>query len=65
MKYPQLYEHFREHIALSKEAYLDLEERLINKSIKKNEYLIREGKTIRYLPFIKNGLLLNYRLDDN
>lgn len=65
MKYPQLYEHFTEHVALSKEAYLELEERLIIKSIKKKDYLIREGKTIKYLPYIKQGLLVNYRLDDN
>lgn len=65
MQYPQLYGHFREHIALSKEAYLDLEERLIKKSIKKKEYLIKEGKIIKYLPYINNGLLLNYRLDNN
>jgi CRP-like cAMP-binding protein len=65
MKYPQLYEHFREHILLSKEAYLELEERLIKKSIKKKEYLIREGNVIKYLPYIKDGLLVNYRLDNS
>ena len=65
MQYPQLYEHFRSHIALSEEAYLDLEKRLIKKSIKKKEYLIKEGKIIKYLPYIKDGLLVNYRLDDN
>ncbi len=63
MQYPQLYQHFKEIIALPQEAYLDLEERLIKKSIKKKEYLIKEGKTIRYLPYIKKGLLVNYRLD--
>lgn len=63
MQYPFLYQHFKDHISLPEEAYLDLEERLIKKSIKKKEYLIKEGKKIKYLPYIKNGLLVNYRLD--
>ncbi len=63
MQYPILYEHFNELIPLQKDAYLDLEERLLKKSLKKKEYLIEEGKTIKYLPFIKDGLLVNYRLD--
>lgn len=65
MQYPQLYQHFNEHISLPKDAYIDLEDRLIKKTIKKKEYLIKEGKTIKYLPFIKRGLLVNYRLDSN
>ena len=63
MQYLQLYQHFKEHISLSEEAYLDLEERLIKKTIKEKEYLIKEGKTIKYLPYIRKGLLVNYRLD--
>ena len=31
MQYLQLYQHFKEHISLPEEAYLDLEERLIKK----------------------------------
>lgn len=65
MQYPLLYQHFEKYISLPEEAYLDLEERLIKKSIKKKEYLIKEGEIIKYLPFIKNGLLVNYRLDPN
>lgn len=63
MQNPQLFQHFKTYINLSVEAYLDLEQRLIQKSIKKKEYLIKEGKTIKYLPYIKEGLLVNYRLD--
>ena len=64
MQYPQLYQHFKEHITLTAEAYLDLEERLVKKTVKKKEYLIKEGKTIKYLPYIRKGLLVNYRLDE-
>ena len=63
--HPLLYQHFKDHIALPESAYLELEERLIHKSIKKKEFLIKEGKVIGYLPYIHNGLLVNYRLDAN
>ena len=35
MKYPGLYQAFRKQINLSPEAYLDLEKRLVHKSLKK------------------------------
>lgn len=60
-----LYDDFNEHIRLPIEAYLDLESRLVHKSLKKNELLIKEGQTIRYLPFINKGLMVNYRLDES
>ncbi|WP_271766221.1 Crp/Fnr family transcriptional regulator [Aquimarina algiphila] len=65
MQYPQLYKQFKKHIDLSLEAYLDLEKRLIKKTIKKKEYLIEEGKIAKYLPFIEKGLLVNYRFDSD
>ncbi|MDW3648892.1 MAG: Crp/Fnr family transcriptional regulator [Bacteroidia bacterium] len=46
------------------EAYLDIEKRLIRKSLDKKEFLIREGQIIRYMPFIHKGLMVNYRLDE-
>jgi len=64
MKYPTLYQAFRQHIDLSTEAYLDLEERLIHKTIGKKEFLFNEGQIVRYLPFINKGLMINYRLDE-
>ncbi len=63
MKYPTLYQAFRKHIDLSPKAYLDLENRLIHKTLDKKEFLINEGQVIRYLPFIAKGLMVNYRLD--
>ena len=65
MEYPILYQAFRKHINLSVEAYLDLEPKLVRKTLDKNEYLIREGQIIRHLPFINDGLMANYRLDEN
>ena len=65
MKYPLLFQNFNKHINLSAEAFLDLESRLSRKTLNKNEYLIREGQIIRHLPFINNGLMANYRLDEN
>ena len=64
MKYPTLYQAFRKHINLSTKAYLDLENRLVDKTLNKKEFLLKEGQIIRYLPFIKKGLMVNYRLDD-
>ena len=63
MKYPTLYNAFNKYINLGKQEYLDLEERLLLKKLPKKKYLIREGEVINYLPFIKSGLMLNYRLD--
>ena len=56
MQYPKLYQHFNEFIALKEQVYLDVEKRLIRKTIKEKEYLIKEGEVIRYLPYIKKGL---------
>ncbi|WP_276391449.1 Crp/Fnr family transcriptional regulator [Eudoraea chungangensis] len=64
MKYPTLYQDLNKTIDLSIEAYQDVENRLVLKSIAKNEYVIREGQVIRFLPFINKGLMVNYRLDD-
>ena len=46
MKYPILYQDFNKHIHLPIETYLELEDRLIQKTLNKNEYLIREGQVI-------------------
>ena len=64
MKYPNLYRAFTNHINLSKEAYLDLEKRLIHKTLPKKEFLFKEGQVVKYLPFINNGLMVNYRMDE-
>jgi len=65
MKYPLLYQTFNKHINLSVESYLDIENRLIHKTLNTKEYLIKEGKTINYLPFINDGLMVNYRVDES
>ena len=64
MEYPTLYQNLKHTIDLSVEEYLDIETRLIPRSIAKNEYVIKEGQIIRYLPFINKGLMANYRVDD-
>ena len=64
MKYPILFQAFNKFVNLPIEAYLDLESRLIRKTLPKKEFLIKEGQIIRYLPFINKGLMVNYRLDD-
>ena len=46
------------------EAYLDVENRLVRKTLDKKEFLIKEGNIIKYMPFINNGLMVNYRLDN-
>lgn len=65
MEYPALYKVFSNHIKLPEEDYLDLESRLIRKTINKKEYLFREGQIVNYLPFISEGLMVNYRLDES
>ena len=64
MKYPTLYQNLKNTIALSVEDYLDVESRLISRSVAKGDYVLREGQVIRYLPFINKGLMANYRVDD-
>ena len=64
MKYPTLYQNLKNTIALSVEDYLDVESRLISRSVAKGDYVLREGHVIRYLPFINKGLMANYRVDD-
>ena len=53
MQYPTLYQNFKNAINLPVEAYQDVESRLFSKSLAKNEYLIKEGQIIRYLPFLQ------------
>ena len=65
MKYPLLYQDFNKHINLPIETYLDLENRLVRKTLSKKEFLIKDGQIIRYLPFINKGLMVSYRLDEN
>ncbi len=65
MEYPTLYQSFKRHINLPLEPYLELESRLVRKTLDKKEFLIKEGQIIRYLPFINKGLMVNYRLDEN
>ena len=65
MEYPALYQSFKNYINLPIESYLDLESRLVRKTLNKKEFLIREGQIIRYLPFINKGLMVNYRLDES
>lgn len=65
MEYPLLYQAFNKHIKLPIEEYLDIENRLVRKTINEKEFLIKEGQKINYLPFINNGLMVNYRLDDS
>lgn len=65
MEYPRLFQDFNKYIKLPIEAYLDLENRLVRKTLKSREFLIKEGQTIKYLPFINKGLMVNYRLDEN
>ena len=64
MKYPLLYEAFNKYIKLSIKDYIDIENKLIVKTLSKKEFLITEGQKINYLPFINNGLMVNYRIDD-
>lgn len=64
MQYPILYQDFKSYINLPVETYLDLESRLVRKTLDAKEFLIQEGQIIRYLPFINKGLMVNYRLDD-
>lgn len=65
MKYPSLYRAFNKLVDLPEAIYLDLEDRLTLKALDKHEYLIYAGQTIHHLPFIRKGLMVNYRLDDN
>lgn len=65
MKYPTLFQDFNKYINLPVDTYLDLESRLVRKTLDNRAFLIREGQIIRYLPFINKGLMVNYRLDEN
>lgn len=65
MEYPTLFQNFNKFINLPVKAHLDLESRLVVKTLNNREFLIRQGQTIKYLPFINKGLMANYRLDEN
>ena len=49
MKYPTLFQNFNKYINLPVDAYLDLESRLVRKTLNNKEFLIREGQVIKYL----------------
>ncbi len=63
MKYPNLFKTLSHFVDLSDEDYSAIEERVQVKHLGNKEYLLREGETIHYLPFINQGLMVNYRLD--
>ena len=65
MMYPALFQSFNRLIHLPVDTYLELEKRLVRKTLKEKEFLIQEGQIIKYLPFINQGLMVNYRLDDS
>ena len=65
MKYPNLYKAFNRHIDLPMDVYLDLEGRLIHKKLGKKEFLFREGEVVKYLPFINDGLMINYIVEED
>jgi CRP-like cAMP-binding protein len=65
MEYPLLYQVFNKYINLSVESYLDIENRLVRKTLDNKEYLIKEGGIIKYLPFINDGLMVNYRVNES
>ncbi len=65
MEYPLLYQAFKKYIDFPVEEYLDIESRLVCKTLNKKEHLIEEGQAIHFLPFINDGLMVNYRIDDN
>lgn len=60
-----LYQVFNKYFKLPIEAYLDLENRLINKKLCKKEFLFKEGEIVKSLPFINKGLMVNYRFDNS
>jgi CRP-like cAMP-binding protein len=64
MKYQAFHNSLSRYIDLPLDAYLAFEEIVVLKKIENKEFLIREGETISYLPFIKEGLLANYRTDE-
>ncbi len=63
MKYEALFSSIKKHVNISPETFRAMEDRLITKTLKNGEFLVSEGQTIRYLPFINKGLMVNYRLD--
>lgn len=65
MKYPNLYKAFNQFVRIPIDEYLDLEDRLIQKTLSKKEFLVKEGQRLYYLPFINNGLMINYRIDNS
>ena len=65
VKYPMLFQAFNKHINLPVDVYLNIESRLVRKTLDKKEFLIKEGQIINFLPFINDGLMINYRLDND
>ena len=65
MEYPLLYQVFNKYINLPVESYLDIENRLVRKTLDKKEFLMKEGKIIKYMPFINDGLMVNYRVNES
>lgn len=63
-KYPTFFNSLSRYVHLSDEAYQALEERLIVKKFSEREFVLREGQISHYLPFINEGLMVNYRTDD-
>lgn len=65
MEYPLLHKSFNQLIKLENDAYIDIESRMVRKTLSKKEYLLQEGQTIYFLPFINEGLMVNYRIGDD
>jgi len=65
VRFPNFYNSLSRYVQLSDEAYHALESRVIVKHLDNREFLLTEGNVIRYLPFINDGLLVNYRTDND
>jgi CRP-like cAMP-binding protein len=65
MKYPQLYEQFNQWAKIPFEQWAIFEEKLVEKSVSKGEYLLQAGEKALEFGIILNGIFRLYYTDKN
>lgn len=65
MKYPQLYQQFNEWAGIPAEQWLLLENKLVEKSLAKAEFLLQPGEDSQEFGMIVSGLFRLYYADKN
>lgn len=62
--FDKLYSYIKRHIPITEEQFAHIKTAFIPKSVKKGQFLLREGEIAKYSIFVTSGCLRTYTIDD-